>query len=142
VDAGKLWAGGAATALVAGLVGLIGVLISDAVLDIDPVVPGWLLGDGGRWTVAGRFALTAAVAAVVATLLLHLLLLSTPGPRAFFGWIIALATVGAAAVPFASNGDLSEQIATSVITLCIGLAIGNLLLSVATRAMTYPPSPR
>jgi hypothetical protein len=39
VDAGRLWAGGVATAVVAALVALVGVLVCDAVLDLDMVAP-------------------------------------------------------------------------------------------------------
>ena len=37
VDAGRLWAGGAATALVAALVAVVGVVIGDAVFDVEMV---------------------------------------------------------------------------------------------------------
>src|SRR4029453_2783910 len=57
VDAGRLWAGGAATALVAALVALVGVLIGDAVLEVEMVVPPLLpIGD----SFALRYSLTAA----------------------------------------------------------------------------------
>ena len=43
VDAGRLWAGGAATAVVAGLVGVVGVLVAEGLLDLDmadlPLLP-------------------------------------------------------------------------------------------------------
>jgi hypothetical protein len=130
VDATRLWSGGAATMLVAALVALVALLVSTIAFDVTPVAPGWLLGDGSDATLATRFALTAAGAALLATGLLHLMLLSTPRPIAFFDWIVALVTVAAAVTPFAVSGDLSEQAATCVIASAVGLVIVILLPSV------------
>ena len=93
--------------------------------------------DAGRlWT--GGVA-TALVAALLATGLLHLLLLSTPQPRRFFTWIITLATIAAALAPFLSGADLDEKVATSAITLVVGVAIGSLLSGVARSAVRTGP---
>jgi hypothetical protein len=76
VDAGRLWAGGLATAVVAALVALVGVLVFEAMLDVEMVrLP--LIPVGNSFVV--RYAVTAAVLALVATALAHLLLVSTPG---------------------------------------------------------------
>jgi Family of unknown function (DUF6069) len=136
IDAARLWAGAAATAVVAALVALVSLLVISVALDITPVGPNWLLGDGQNWTLATRFAVTAAVAALLAAAVLHLLLLTTPKPRAFFGTIVGLATVAAAATPFAVTGDLSEQVATAVTALAVGIVIGALLSSVADRTVS------
>jgi len=79
VDAGRLWAGGAATALVAALVAAVALLVWTVAFDVTPVAPDWLVGDGQDATLTTRFALTAALAGVLATGLLHLLMLSTRG---------------------------------------------------------------
>jgi hypothetical protein len=50
------------------------------------------LGDAST----ARLAILAAVAALVATGLMHLLLLSTPRPFRFFTWIVSLLTFGGA----------------------------------------------
>ncbi|MCX4647588.1 hypothetical protein ACWGDS_24705 [Streptomyces sp. NPDC055059] len=47
------------------------------------------MGDASTGLLAGG----AAVAALVATLLLHLLCLGTPQPGRFFAWIVTLATL-------------------------------------------------
>ena len=129
VDAGRLWTGGVATALVA----LVGVLIARGLFDVPVLAP----TDEGTLGNAGTFRLAAfaAIAALLATGLLHLLLLSTPQPRRFFTWIITLATIAAALVPFLTGADLDEKIATSAITLVVGLAIGSLLSGVARSAV-------
>ena len=136
VDAGKLWAGGVATALVAALVALVAMLVATVAFDVSPVAPDWLVGEAREAGLSTRFAATAAVAALLATALLHLLLLSTPSPRAFFGWIIALLTVAAAVTPFAVGSDLGAQVATAVTAAAVGLVIGTLLTRVADSALT------
>ena len=137
IDAGRLWAGGVATALVAALVAIVGVLVCSVALDTKPIAPSWLLGDSENATISTRFAITAAVAALLATALLHLLLLSTPRPIVFFGWIVALATVAAAVSPFTIGNDTERQVACAVIIGCIGLVIGTSLAAVAGRTTRY-----
>ena len=133
VDAGRLWTGGVATALVAALVTLVGVLIARGLFDVPVLAP----TDEGTLGNASTFRLAAfaALAALAATALLHLLLLSTPQPRRFFTWIITLGTLAAALVPFLTDAGLDEKIATSAITLVVGLAIGSLLSGVARSAV-------
>ncbi|MFC0041639.1 DUF6069 family protein [Actinomadura rayongensis] len=132
VQAGRLWAGGVATAVVAGFVGAVGVLVARGVLDI----PVWLPAGENRVADASALgvALTGAVAALVATAVLHLLMATTPSPRRFFGWIVALATVVAMVWPFTLDMSLPGELAGAVIAGLTGLAIGSLLTSVAVSA--------
>jgi len=143
VDAGRLWAGGAATAVVAALVALVGVLIGNAVLDVKMVAPPLLpIGD----SFAVRYALTAAALALVATGLAHVLVLTTPRPRAFFSWIVGLATLVGAVLPFAVDGSMGGKLATALVDLVLGLCILSLLSSVMTRTTSVsrstPPGER
>jgi hypothetical protein len=133
VDAGRLWTGGAATAIVAALVAMVGVLIARGLLDVPVLAPTeeGTLGDASTF----RLAAFAAAAALLATGLLHLLLLSTPQPRQFFTWIVTLATIAASLTPFLTGADLDVKIATSVIILAVGLAIGSLLSGVSRSAV-------
>jgi hypothetical protein len=139
VDAGRLWAGGAATAVVAGLVALVGVLIGETLLDIDMVEPPLLpIGD----SFGLRYALTAAVLALAATGLAHVLALTTPRPRAFLSWIVGLCTVVGVVLPFTVDGSLSGQVATALLDLVLGLCVLSLLSSVLARTMRIPrPTP-
>ncbi|TCO20420.1 hypothetical protein EV652_112166 [Kribbella steppae] len=133
VDAGRLWAGGAATAIVAALVAVVGILLARGLFDIAILAP-----EGeGVWGDAdtARYALFCGLAALVATGLLHLLLISTPRPLRFFSWIITLATCAAAAAPFLADGSTASQFATAVINLVVGIAIGGLLSGSARAAM-------
>jgi hypothetical protein len=133
VDAGRLWTGGVATAVVAALVALVGVLLCRGLLEVPVLAPTdqGTLGGAGTWRLVGL----AALAALVATGLLHLLLLSTPRPLRFFGWIVTLATVAAVLAPFLTDADLDEQVATAAVYLAVGIAIGSLLSGVGRSAM-------
>ncbi|WP_207947824.1 DUF6069 family protein [Occultella glacieicola] len=133
VDAGRLWAGGGATALVAALIAVAGIVICRGVLGIAILAPE---GDGA-WGNASTFwyAGAAAVAALLATGLMHVLILTTPQPQRFFGWVIGLATVIAVVMPFVPDTGLDTKIATAVINAVIGIAIGTLVASVARSAV-------
>jgi hypothetical protein len=130
VDAGRLWAGGAATAVVAALVALVGVLIGEGLLDIDMVEPP-LLPVGG--SLGARYAITAALLALAATALAHLLALTAPRPEAFLSWIVGLVTVVGVVLPFTLEGSLAGRVTTAVVDLVIGLAVLSLLRSVLLR---------
>jgi hypothetical protein len=143
IDAGRLWAGGVATAIVACLIGLVGVLVSRWLLNIPLLAPS---RDGAYGDVQTTgLMLGIAAAALVATLLMHLLLLSTPRPLSFFSWIIGLATVLAVVIPFSTSAPLDAKIATAVVVVVLGIAIGSLLSGVGARAVRvravrpYPP---
>ncbi len=139
VDVGRLWSGGVATAVVAGLIALVGVLVSRWLFAIPLLAPKQDGAYGDAHTTA--VVLVAAAAALVGTALANLLLLSTPRPLAFFSWIVGLATVLAVILPFRTTAPLSAKIATGIVALVIGLAIGSLLSSVAARSVRLPVSP-
>ncbi len=56
-------------------------------------------------TFVANYALTAAAFAIGATALAHVLVLTTPTPRAFFSWIVGLMTAGAVVLPFTRGDD-------------------------------------
>jgi len=136
VDAGKLWPGGVATAVVAGLVALVGVLVCRWLFGIPLLAP---KSDGAYGDVhTTDLVLVAAGAALVATGVAHLLLLSTPRPLTFFSWIVGLATVLAVLAPFSTSAPLTAKVATAVVDLVLGVAIGSLLSGVAARSVRLP----
>ena len=136
VDAGRLWAGGAATAVVAALVALVGLLVA-RVFDIKPLRP--LAGGEFFETPAARFAAIGVAAALIATGLMHLLVLSTPRPQSFFTWIVLLATAVGALLPFLRDASLESQVATSLIYVAVGICVGSLVSSVAARTIRLVP---
>jgi hypothetical protein len=141
VDGARLWTGGLATAVVAALVAVVGVLIARGLFDIPVLAP---TGEGALGNAnTARLAILAAVAALVATGLMHLLLVSTPRPFRFFSWIVSLLTLVAVLAPFMTDATLATQVATAAIYLVIGLAIGSLISGAARSAIRLSrPSPR
>jgi hypothetical protein len=145
VDPKALWAGGVATAVVAALIALAGILIARWLFTIPILAP----ERDGAWGNAstGMYVLAAAGAALVATALMHLLLLTTPRPQLFFGWIIALGTLVAVVFPFSTTAPMEQKIATATVNLILGVAIGTLINGTAARAVRrrrpsgYQPSP-
>jgi hypothetical protein len=132
IDAGRLWAGGAATAVVAALIALVGVLIGESLLDVEMVHPPLLpLTD----SFGVQYACTAALLALVATAVAHLLVMTTPRPRAFFGWVVGLATTVGVVLPFTEDGTLAGRLITATVNLVLGVAILSLLSSVVRRTL-------
>lgn len=133
VDARKLWAGGTASAVVAGLVALVGVLVSRWLFKVPVLAPRQDGAFGDVHTTA--LILVAIAAALVATGLGHLLMLGTLRPRLFFGWIVALVTAIMVIFPFSTTAALDAKIATALVNLAIGVAIGTLVGGVAGRSV-------
>ena len=113
VDARQLWSGGAATALVAALIALVGILVYRWLLGIPILAP----RQDGAWGDASTagYAIAAAAAALSATAIMHLLLLTTPRPQMFFTWVVGLATVIAVVYPFSTTAPLSQKVGTAFI---------------------------
>jgi Family of unknown function (DUF6069) len=133
VDAGKLWAGGVATAVVAALIAVVGILVVRGLLNVYMIAP----KDQGAWESASAlpYAFIAALGALVATALMHLLLVSTPRPTLFFGWIMFLLGVVVGVWPFTTGAELKPQIATAALNVIIVLAIWSLVSGTAHRAL-------
>ena len=105
VDAGKLWAGGLATAVVAALIAVVGIVIARGIFHIPVLAP----NRSGTWGDADTvtYALAAFGVGLFATALMHILLLATPSPFTFFGWILGLSTLVAALAPFATSAEMA-----------------------------------
>jgi Family of unknown function (DUF6069) len=139
VNVRTLWTGGAATAVVAALVALVGVLLFRGVFDIPVLAPE---GDDVWGDVStAQLMVAAAIGALLATALAHILLLSTPRASTFFGWTVGLVTLAAVIAPFTNDADLDSQIATAAIYLAVGIATISLITSVMRMAVTRGISP-
>jgi hypothetical protein len=138
-DSTQFWAGGVATAVVAALIALVGILVCRWALGIPILAP----ASDGTWGDAhtGEYVLVAAVIALVATGLLYLLVLSAPEPDTFFRWIMGLATLAAVVYPFSTSAPLEQKAATAVVNLVLGIAIISLLTGVASRAIRRSAGP-
>ena len=133
VEPGPLWAGGVATAVVAALIALVGVLIARWLFSVPILAP----RQDGAWgnVSTGAYVLSAAGAALVATAIMYLLLVTTPRPQMFFGWIMALATLVAVVFPFSTTAPMEQKLATAAVNLVLGIAIWTLTMQVAARAV-------
>jgi hypothetical protein len=118
---------------VAALAYAVGIVIARVVFDLPVLAPekDGALGDSTTW----QLAMTAFAAALLATALMHLLLVATPRPYSFFAWIMGLATALVTVVPFAQDAPASSQMATAIINLVVGATIISLVRGVAARAV-------
>lgn len=142
VDAGRLWAGGLATALVAALLAVVGILAARTLFDVAILAP----TDPGTWGEASTssYAFWAAAMSLLATGLIHLLILFTPRPMRFFAWLVGLATVVAVLAPFVADSGMASKLFTAGLNLVLGVAIGSLVAGTARAAMraaTVRPAP-
>jgi hypothetical protein len=139
VRAGRLWGGGVAVAVVGALIAAVGYMICEEILDIGLIPPADLVGGtGDSDSVLAQYIAIGVVAALAATALLHLLLLTTPRPFGFFGWMMTLLTVAAAVLPFATDHELDSKIVSAAILVVLGGAIGSLVSGVGVRSISRP----
>ncbi len=137
LDPARLWSGGVATAVVAALIAVVGILLCRGVLDVPVLSP-----EGeGVWGNANTvtYALVSAGVALAATALLQLLSVTTPRFPTFFTWIMVLLTAIAVVVPLSVPVEWTSKLATAVINVVIGVAITTILNGVARAAWRRPP---
>jgi ABC-type Fe3+-siderophore transport system permease subunit len=139
LEAGRLWTGGVATAIVAALIAVLAVLLVRGVLKVPLLAPdeAGTLGDASTIVLA----LLAALGALAATGLMHVLLLTTPRPWQFFNAIVALVTLIVAVLPFLTSAARTSKVATAIIVIFIGATIGALLNGVARSAVRTGRAP-
>lgn len=131
---GRFWAGAAATVLVCALIGLAASLIIEQVFGVDLLSPPDLFDAGSSASWAGAGALFALLAATV----LQLLIVATPRPSMFFGWLVALTTVILAVLPFTGDPDIVPAVLTALVWLVLGLAVWSMLTGVLSRTLVRP----
>lgn len=136
IDPIRIWTGGVATALVAGGIGWVGVLVIRAIFQVPGIHK---LGDDNLDVDQLSLAISAAVAALLATALLHLLLLGTPGAHRFFAWIVGLCVVGLIVEQMLAGSGWLTSLLICAVYLVIGIAIASLLSGVARTAIRYVP---
>ncbi|MDT4930426.1 MAG: hypothetical protein QOF92_3293 [Pseudonocardiales bacterium] len=132
VDTAALWSGGVVSAIVAALVALAGLIVIRGILHINVLAPahaGTIGNVSTVWLVMASFAFGLAATAV-----LHGLLLTTPQPITYFGWIVGLVTVIVALLPFTTPARLETKTATALLYLVIGLIGGALIAGAGARA--------
>jgi hypothetical protein len=134
-DAGRLWAGGAATALVAAGVALVGVMVMHRLLQAPLISPGGMRQSADYAMVA--FPIAAALVTLIATALLHLLMATTPSASQFFTWIASLAVILVVLQVFLDDHKILTQVETAAFYFVIGIAIISPLLGVSRTAVRH-----
>jgi hypothetical protein len=130
IDARSLWTGGVATAVVAALVAVVGVLIVRGVCGLPVMSPG-----NADYVGAAGLAVFAAAGGLLATALAYVLLLLAPRPMAFFGWIVGLVTLAFAIWPYTVSVGVAVHFANAALYAAIGVAIGTLVSLAAGQAV-------
>lgn len=132
----KLWTGGVAAALIEALLAIVGFLVVKNILRM-PILGVAPSGNTFNPTMAG-YAFAGAVAAILATAVMHLLLVGTPRPLFYFGWIGALCTAILVLIPLGIRQSWSEVIPTAVINLIGGIVITAIVRGTAAASITRP----
>ncbi|MFI8180776.1 hypothetical protein OG539_19630 [Actinacidiphila glaucinigra] len=133
VNAWRLWGVGAVAAVLAGLLAKSGILVAQRFLLLPLFAPQGY----GVWrdAAATAYVLGAGLIALAATLLLRVLLATTPRAMLFFGWIMTALTFFAVVVPLTLHRS-NEMLAACVVNLFIGLIVTSLLAGAARWALT------
>lgn len=130
VNPTRLWTGGVVVAVIAAGLAVVAVLVVRGILHLE------ILGVGPSGDVFQAsvyvYAFACAFGALAATAVMHLLLVATPRPGFYFGWIGGLCTAIATLVPLAVPGWTWEvRSATALANLVIGIAITVLVRNTA-----------
>ncbi|MFI0354962.1 DUF6069 family protein [Actinomadura sp. 9N407] len=138
VNMARLWGGGVSTALVAALTAAVGVLFVRGVLDIAIMAPKSTGTFGG--STATAYVVMAGIGGILATFLLHVLILLAPAPLSFYSWIAGLTTVMITIAPLTADAPLSVKVATALINFAVGMVYVALLPQVAAASLKSEPA--
>lgn len=118
MDQIRYWTGAALTAVVAALVGGIGMVIAHGIVKV-PVV----FDQAGVQTSVSAlsYGLIAVAIVLISAAVYDAMLYLAPRPLIFYTWIAGLVTALATLVPFTSGVGHSSQIALAAINLAVGL---------------------
>jgi hypothetical protein len=137
VDAIRLWAGGVAAAFVAAGIVIVGLLVARVLHDhvLISTSSGALIDVNTGW-----YAVIAAVATLVATGLMYLLLLSAPRPELLFTAIMGIVTALAVLLPFTATASLQSQVTIAAINLAVGITVISLISGFGHSVVNQQPS--
>lgn len=142
INAGRLWGGGVAAAVVGAVVALVALWASTGVFDVTVLVPDApFSSDSNPFNYHELGAVTTLLvgfaAGIIATAVLHGLLLVAPRPLLFFQWLAFVVIVASGIYPFTLPLEQSNEIALAVIHVVTGVAIVSLLSGIVPR-VTQP----
>lgn len=117
IDMGKFAGSVVATAVIAALAGYLAAWVVETVFRRF----------GHEWANGGNtptmYAVYGLVAALMAGLVWYLLLIGTPDPHRFFGWIVGLLIVAAVILPLLVTVPFLDGLAAAIVHLFTGLPI-------------------
>ncbi|SKC65660.1 DUF6069 family protein [Krasilnikoviella flava] len=137
LDRRRYWSGAAVTVVVCAVLGLAASVVFDSAFDVGLLGPSRLVPGAP----ALAWALTGAVFALLAAVVLQLLVRVVPRPRMFFGWLVALVTVILAALAFTGTGDAASAVVTALVWVVVGVAVSAMLNGVLGRTLVRPARP-
>lgn len=137
INAGRLWGGGVATAAIGAGVAVVALWASTGVFDVNVFVPTSPGADTYETLEAGPTLVAAFLSGILATAVLHGLLLVAPRPLLFFQWGAFVVIVASIIYPFTLPLEQSNEIALAAIHLATGVAIVSLLSGIVPR-VTQP----
>ncbi|GAB3920181.1 hypothetical protein GCM10011575_35240 [Microlunatus endophyticus] len=136
VDPVRIWVGGVATAIVAAAISWAGVVAARTIFAVPSVNR---LGGGEVDIHANALAAATALFALVATALLHLLLVSTTQARRYFAWIVGLFVVGMIVEEMLVHSGWLPGLLTSAVYLIAGGVVAVMLSGIGRAAIRYLP---
>lgn len=139
IDAGRLWAAGIATSVIAALAALIVFLFAEGVFDVGLQVRN-VSGGGLRELTWVPVAVVSFLAGIFATAVLHAFLTFVPRPTVFFGWLAVLATAASCLVPLTM--DVRPEIKYWLVgmNVTVGVIITSLLLAITRWVSVEEPA--
>jgi hypothetical protein len=131
LDQIRYWVGAGLTAVIAALVGLVGLVVAHGILHV-PVA----IGSGTDLTPlhATMYGLAAAGLAILAAGIYDGMLHVAPRPLAYYGWLTGILTLLAVLLPFTTSATVHAQLALALMNLAVGLTITLLVPLAATNA--------
>jgi hypothetical protein len=120
IDQVRYWVGAGITAVVAALVGVVGLIVAHGIIHV-PV----MFGSGTALSPihAVAYGLAAAGITLGAAALFDGMLHVAPRPALYFSWLIALFTALAAVLPFTTTAVLGSQITVAAMNVGVGLIV-------------------
>jgi hypothetical protein len=134
VEVHRLWTGGVVGAVIVSGLAIVGLLVVCGMLHYPLLsIRG---SDAVRHASMLGYAAGAGLAALLATAAMHFLLVTTPRPRWFFGWLAGVGTAIMVLLPLGLAQELPARLATATVNLVLGLAIVGVVRNTAASLRT------
>ncbi|GGM10431.1 DUF6069 family protein [Nakamurella endophytica] len=129
LDQARFWVGSILTAAVAGMAGVIGMVVAQGVLRVPVVLP-----DTDAALHIGTYGMIAALISMLAALVYDGMVAFAPRPTMYYGWLTGLLTALAVLLPFTTTASLVSQLVLAGTNLVVGVVIMTLVPVAASNA--------